>query len=454
MNGENFYQNYYQQTQHQQSNVNGYSAENNKNKYWLLSKLKLDRIRNLNLSKIYLILKENSKLVIFIAITSVLAILVISLAASLGHANSKINVLKNEFDNNKGEKGLFLSQFKQNPSFASAIFNGIQASLFNKLPFISTIPTTATVIMTTTISTMTTVITTTQAAIISQSFISSKKTKKRSDCGVIENKFKKRSRIINGKILNTNWPWLVSIHKKDAAGNILGHFCGGTLIATNYIITAAHCFKSFNNTNLIAVIIGLTNQNENQIDSENVFDIEKLIIHELFQFHKTIRNDIALIKLKDGISSSSIASIICLPDNKDDANLVLNKNLFVASYGLIINDKEKIINGKNKHSLVLKQTELKIINGDPVCEKSLIFDSKNLYCALDENRTRSSNLCSGDSGSPLFFNFDSNWYLYGIASFVTAGNKSGTFECITSLPSYFTKVAIYINWIKEKIGSN
>lgn len=33
------------------------------------------------------------------------------------------------------------------------------------------------------------------------------------------------------------WPWQVDIHLGSS-----GHVCGGTLIASNWVLSAAHCF--------------------------------------------------------------------------------------------------------------------------------------------------------------------------------------------------------------------
>ncbi|RNA17705.1 hypothetical protein BpHYR1_054502 [Brachionus plicatilis] len=39
------------------------------------------------------------------------------------------------------------------------------------------------------------------------------------------------------------------------------------------------------------------------------------------------------------------------------------------------------------------------------------------YCAFDPSAAES-NICFGDSGGPLMYSSEGNWYLYGITSFV------------------------------------
>uniref|UniRef100_A0A8C8VLQ7 Peptidase S1 domain-containing protein n=1 Tax=Pelusios castaneus TaxID=367368 RepID=A0A8C8VLQ7_9SAUR len=49
--------------------------------------------------------------------------------------------------------------------------------------------------------------------------------------------------LVSGRILNGQnakdgtWPWQVSVQKNGS------HYCGGSLIAASWVVTAAHCFN-------------------------------------------------------------------------------------------------------------------------------------------------------------------------------------------------------------------
>ena len=58
------------------------------------------------------------------------------------------------------------------------------------------------------------------------------------------------SRVINGQNARPHaWPWQVSLRSNNR------HFCGGSLIANNWVLTAAHCFRS-TSTGSLTVIVG------------------------------------------------------------------------------------------------------------------------------------------------------------------------------------------------------
>ena len=263
-----------------------------------------------------------------------------------------------------------------------------------------------------------------QASINSQEIVDKKQ--ESFPCGIVlRNSFK---RIVNGVNVRINkWPWVVSLNKRNSTGNTLRHFCSGAVISNSFILTAAHCFNSFKADEVVVVI------------NDRSFLVDKLVLHKSYKFTTYAENDIALVKLQNILSNDTIGvSPICLPENKSQSDSIIQNSVIVASLA-----EEK---GSNK---ILQDVELEIVNGNRICDSSGFFDQNILYCALDTNKTRASNLCDGDSGSPLFTKLNSNfWVLFGIASYVTADNKTGVFECVPSLPSYFTKVAMYLDWIK------
>ena len=59
------------------------------------------------------------------------------------------------------------------------------------------------------------------------------------------------SRVVNGQDASPHsWPWQISLRKRG------GHICGGSLIRSNWIVTAAHCVNRDPTPNIYTVVVG------------------------------------------------------------------------------------------------------------------------------------------------------------------------------------------------------
>lgn len=218
-------------------------------------------------------------------------------------------------------------------------------------------------------------------------------------------------------------PYIVSMRSKSG-----GHFCGGSLIASKWVLTAAHCVRG---GSVGEIWIGV-------LDQKNPAGVEKIkpariIAHENYN-SSTMDSDYALIELAQNSSYAPIA----LNETEiqiDDATQMMS---MTAGWGATKEGSYTLPNMLQKVMVPLvSQTacnDKSAYNGD-------ITDT--MICAGLKQGGKDS--CQGDSGGPLV-TIDENGKhtLIGVVSWgegCARPNKYGV----------YSKVNAAIDWIKAKM---
>ncbi|HYX34929.1 MAG TPA: serine protease [Oligoflexus sp.] len=219
-------------------------------------------------------------------------------------------------------------------------------------------------------------------------------------------------------------------------------FCGGTLIDSDTVLTAAHCLADIGKydadgvmfTN-VSVVLGsrVLSQAPTALGTQSNatgerFKAKKLTIHENYR-NDTNSNDIAWVDL-DGTSS-----VTPTPINSSNSFPSAGTKTYVAGWGATSE-------GGNS-SDTLKYTAVNTLSNDS-CKSSLqsLRDasgrsfSEKIFSTTLCAYTKSTDSCQGDSGGPLF--------TYDGTKFTVAGVVSWGLGCArNSIPGIYTRVSEY-----------
>ncbi|KAG8594388.1 hypothetical protein GDO81_001181, partial [Engystomops pustulosus] len=118
------------------------------------------------------------------------------------------------------------------------------------------------------------------------------------------------NRIVGGTdAVEGEWPWQASLLYTEQGK--LYHLCGGSLITSRWVLTAAHCVNkgySLDKYNVLLGALRLLDLNSNAV----FYSLERIIYHSKYT-GVTSGGDIAVIKLSSPVTYTKYIKPICLP---------------------------------------------------------------------------------------------------------------------------------------------
>ena len=195
-------------------------------------------------------------------------------------------------------------------------------------------------------------------------------------------------------------------------------FCSGTLIDTQWIMTAAHCVD-VGSAPVITALIGQADLNI----QDNLATVDKVVISPNYD-SSTMFGDIALLH----ITTPQYVSTVTLPYiNASSSELYDGLQMRVYGWG----ETEAGVTEDDAEATRYLQTATLTFQG-------FDYDFPDHIFAGDYGK----DTCFGDSGSPLLY----DGVQYGITSF------GFTYTCGTGIPGGYTDVSNYSYWIDNTIA--
>jgi len=229
-------------------------------------------------------------------------------------------------------------------------------------------------------------------------------------------------RIVGGQIIDIRKAsYQVSVQYN---GN---HICGGSVIAENIILTAAHCIISWN-PRLFRIRAG---SNEHKYGG-TVVQVKRIIKHPNYNRY-TFDYDVAVLILVQKLR---------LGDTIRPIELATNNVIESNSYAVVSGWGKEAYNGPT--SLFLKQVKVPLITNRQCNYLYWGRVTERMICALDLDKG-GKDACQGDSGGPLA-TLDGKTLL-GIVSW-----GEGCAEA--NHPGVYASVPAFVPWIKLVITTN
>ncbi len=221
-------------------------------------------------------------------------------------------------------------------------------------------------------------------------------------------------------------PYQVSVQSSSGS-----HFCGGSIIADNLVLTAAHCMEGVDgNAPNMQVRVGAHSLTDG---SGQIIKVATTYTH---QEYPNLSKDVALLKLAEKITNKNAKAIVLADDDFFKNNVKAGTNMVVSGWGTLTS------NGQMP---------------DKLMEVSVPYVTNNVCNAIDayNGQVQATEMCGGlkeggkdscqgDSGGPLVVKKGNDFVQVGVVSWgegCAVANKYGVYANVAQLKSWIDNAA-------------
>lgn len=236
-------------------------------------------------------------------------------------------------------------------------------------------------------------------------------------------------RVVGGEMAFINeHPWQAALIVGTTPPEIRVPFCGASIVAPQWILTAAHCMRGVKGSADVNVVTGTTwPRFSGQGDR---IQVTKIVLHPQYN-SSTYEHDIALLRLERPIKLGRV-----LPLAPKDLMIPVNALVIVSGWGAVVQ-------GATMSDQLLK-AEMPIV-ANATCNEPASYNgaiSAGMLCA--GYREGGVDACQGDSGGPLTAPIKGTQHQIGIVSWGRG--------CALKLKyGVYTRVPTYVDWANAEM---
>ncbi|XP_023567519.1 serine protease 29-like [Octodon degus] len=237
------------------------------------------------------------------------------------------------------------------------------------------------------------------------------------------------------------WPWQVSLKVYNYHLSAWVHRCGGSLIDSKWVLTAAHCIHHRNaDPSTYRILAG----DVYLYGHQKLLSVSQIIVHPDFVY-ANLGADVALLRLVEPADCSDNVKSVKL--NSFNHEVTQKEECWVTGWGA------EGYYGALPPPFRLQEVKVQLVENS-LCEqlyqnasghryKNSRIIQNDMLCAGSEGRDS----CQGDSGGPLVCKDSGSWTLVGVVSW---GYGCGWRD----IPGVYARVQSFVPWIKQHTQSS
>jgi secreted trypsin-like serine protease len=226
------------------------------------------------------------------------------------------------------------------------------------------------------------------------------------------------------------WPWMTALLDASKSDVYQAQYCGGVLIAANWVLTAGHCVegKSAGEINVAVGAHDLATWSGTRIA------VKRIVKHPNYVNYEA--NDIALLELNSSSGQTPITIYSGASVQELDSRL-LGQMTTLIGWGHADTETSWYYPSK------LQQVNLPVV-ADSSCNNAFVDVTLtgSQFCA---GYQVAKDACDGDSGGPMMLQVDGQWAHVGLVSFGA--------DCQVSNGYYgvYTRTSAFVDFIKQYV---